>query len=150
MESQDLIGWSPFIYGRVEVTWQRAQERWLIRVSTKWKKSSRVWAPSLASGLFALKRNMWDHRKLFLHSLEQKWIRIKREACDGQVKDYFTTYMEKYWNLEDKKLFRQCLRDFLALLDEAKQQWIESVCMSDERRKYAPKLERRRDADIFD
>jgi len=37
MESQDMIGWRPFIYGGSALTWQRSQNKWLIRVSTKCK-----------------------------------------------------------------------------------------------------------------
>ena len=60
-------------------------------------------AASLVSGLFTLKRIIWDHRNFVLHFPEHKWLRIKRKACDEQVKGYLRTYMAKYWKLEDEK-----------------------------------------------
>ena len=67
MESKDMVRWRPFIYGRPAVTWKSAHEKWPIRVSTKWKQPSRVWAASLVSGLFTLTRTIWDDRNAILH-----------------------------------------------------------------------------------
>ena len=30
LESQDKLGWKPFIYGRLSITWEDAQEKWLL------------------------------------------------------------------------------------------------------------------------
>jgi len=35
LDSQDKLGWEPFIYGRISTDWEDSQEDWLIRLSTR-------------------------------------------------------------------------------------------------------------------
>ena len=97
METQDRLGWKPFIYGRTAEQWQLAQEKWILRQHTRWKQSSRAWAKDLVLYLFQLIRSMWEHRNSILHNPNHKWLVNKRENWDTIVQQYFNTYDPDHW-----------------------------------------------------
>ena len=127
METQDRLGWKPFIYGRTAEQWQLAQEKWLRRQHTRWRASSRVWAGNLVRALFHLIRSMWEHRNSILHGPNHKWRREKRECLDKTIQQHFTTYDPECWLTNDRRFFNKRLKTVLNYSDEEKQQWILSV-----------------------
>ena len=40
---QDAINWKHFLMGRLSDFWEDAQQEWIVRTSTKWKRSSHTW-----------------------------------------------------------------------------------------------------------
>ena len=105
METQDRLGWKPFVYGRTAEQWQLAQEKWILRQHTRWKQSSRVWAGNLVLQLFHLIRSMWEHRNSILHDPNHRWLLNKREDWDTIVRKYFNTYNPDHWLSRDRRFF---------------------------------------------
>ena len=127
MEAQDRLGWKPFIYGRTSNLWQLAQDKWICRQHTTWKKSSHVWAGNLILHLFHLIRTMWEHRNSILHDPNHIWQAQKRENWDTIIRQYFYTYDPDHWLRNDRRFFSRHLSTVLNYPDEVKQQWIDSV-----------------------
>ena len=124
MESQDRLGWRPFVYGRTVEQWQLAQEEWIRRQHTRRKKSSRAWAGNLVLYLFHLVRSMWDHRNSNLHDPNHIWQVQKRENWDTIIRQYFYTYDPDHWLSSDRRFFNRRLSTVLNYPDEVKQEWI--------------------------
>ena len=127
METQDRLGWRPFVFGRTAEQWQLAQEEWILRQHTRWKASSRAWAGNLVLLLFRLIRSMWEHRNSILHNPNHKWLVDKRENWNTIIQQYFNTYDPDHWIPGDRRFFRRKLSTVLEYPDEVKRQWIESV-----------------------
>ena len=117
MEAQDLMGWRPFVYGRISILWQDAQKEWLIQDSTKWKLSHTSWSTGLVKGLFHLIRGMWDQRNLILHDKNHRWIKDKRREWDRQVRHYYRLFRETPWSTNDKRFFAKDKKVVLAYDD---------------------------------
>ena len=127
MEAQDRLGWKSFVYGRAAGQWQLAQDLWICRQHTRWKKSSRAWAGNLVLYLFHLVRSMWEHRNSILHDPNHIWQAQKRENWDTIIRQYFYTYDPDHWLSDDRRFFNRRLSTVLNYPDEVKQQWISSV-----------------------
>ena len=67
MISQDILGWRPFVYGRLATTWEDAQEEWLIRTATRFKRSSQRWSATVVEYLLKIHLNMWENRNKILY-----------------------------------------------------------------------------------
>ena len=78
LKFQDKLGWKPFIYGRVATTWEDAQEKWLVRLATRYKRSSQVWSNTLVQQLLKMQWSMWESRNNILHDKDHTWQKSKR------------------------------------------------------------------------
>ena len=150
MEAQDLIGWRPFIYGRISVLWQDAQKEWLVHDSTKWKLSYTSWSAGLVKGLFHLIRGMWDHRNLILHDKNHKWTKDDRRGWNKQVRYFYRLFKTKPWSNKDKRFFAKDKKIVLAYEDAQKQQWLRSVHQAFNRRPDEQHQNRVKDKTLLD
>ena len=66
-QQDDLVGWLQFTYGRLTREWKDAQDEWLKRMATKWKKSVRKWSGTVIQVTLEVTWGMWVHRNATLH-----------------------------------------------------------------------------------
>ena len=105
MDTQDRLGWTSFIFGRTAHQWQLAQDDWIKRQHTKWKRSSQVWARQLVLNLFHMIRSMWETRNSILHGPNHLWRVEKREKWNQEITQLFDLYDPNHWLQNDKKNF---------------------------------------------
>ena len=134
MDAQDLLGWKPFIYGRISILWQDAQKEWLIHDSTKWKTSATTWSARVVKELFYLIRGMWDNRNLILHDKDHKWKKKRRKEWDRSIREFYRLFQTETWNDKDKRFFAKNKGIVLSYDDAQKQQWLTSVQQAYNRR----------------
>lgn len=79
IRSQNSIGWTSLLYGWLACDWQLAQDDWLMRQSTRWKKSSLQWAIKFVRLSLDLIWGMWEHCNAVLHDPSHPWS-LGREA----------------------------------------------------------------------
>ena len=145
MESQDKLGWKPFIYGRVATTWEDAQYDWLIRLSTRYKRSCRVWSTTLVQQLFKTQWSMWENRNTTLHDKDHIWQKHKRALWDKEIENLFKANIQDNFLPEDMRFFQNGLKKVLLLDDNAKQQWLASVTQASLRKHEKSKQRSRKD-----
>ena len=127
LESKDKLGWKPFIYGRVATTWEDAQEKWLIRLSTRYKRSSQVWSTTLVQQLLQTQWNMWENRNEILHNKDHIWQKRKRAQWDEEIYTIFNSNIRDSFLQEDMKFFKWGRNKVIELDDNPKQQWLKSI-----------------------
>ena len=127
LDSQDKLGWKPFIYGRVATTWEDAQEKWLIRLSTRYKRSSQVWSTTLVQQLLQTQWNMWENRNEILHNKDHIWQKRKRAQWDEEIYTIFNSNIRESFLQEDMKFFKWGRNKVIELDDNPKQQWLKSI-----------------------
>ena len=127
LDSQDKLGWKPFIYGRVATTWEDAQEKWLIRLSTRYKRSSQVWSTTLVQQLLQTQWNMWENRNEILHNKDHIWQKRKRALWDEEIYTIFNSNIRESFLQEDMKFFKWGRNKVIELDDNPKQQWLKSI-----------------------
>lgn len=77
--TQNIIGWTPLLNGRLSSHWRLAQDMWLTQQLTCWKKSSQWWAIRFLRLTMDLLWGMWEHRNAVLHDPTHSWI-VGKEA----------------------------------------------------------------------
>ena len=127
LESEDRLVWKPFIYGRVTTTWEDAQEKWLIRLSTRYKRSSQVWSTTLVQQLLQTQWNMWENRNEILHNKDHIWQKRKRALWDEEISTIFNSNIRESFLQENMNFFKWGRNKVLELDDNPKQQWLKSI-----------------------
>jgi hypothetical protein len=128
---QDSIGWTQFLRGRLSKKWEDAQERWIIRCSTKWKRSSKLWLSKLVQATWEVAREMWVHRNSVLHHPSHPWKQRRVKELAARITTEFEEYEEVHFLPIDRRLFKSSAAHMLEHHSEGRQElWIQSVDMA--------------------
>ena len=146
LNAQDKLGWRSFVYGRIATTWEDAQEKWLVRTATRFKRSSRRWSTILVHNLMQLQWIMWENRNSVLHDPDHLWKQRKREAWNEEITSYFNFFKDEEFLPKDSRYFMQGEATVLGYPDDLKIQWLESVRQAEVRKtKYDEYIKRSRE-----
>ena len=127
LRAQDDFGWIHFIYGRLVTLWEDAQKQWIVKTSTRWKRSSRNWSKKLVIWLIELPWLMWENRNIILHDNDHPWKWQPRENLKNSVRALYTNYTNENYRVDNKKYFAIPLNKLLEESNERIKQWINSV-----------------------
>jgi hypothetical protein len=130
-QDQDSIGWDQFLRGRVSKLWEDAQERWLVRIATKWKRSSSLWLTRLLLVTWEVSFAAWDFRNKILHDPLHPWKRQRIQDLDSAIASDFSTFWPQDFLNLDRCLFGSSADHMQVHHSIAqKEQWLESVAMA--------------------
>ena len=127
MISQDNLGWRAFIFGRTATTWEDAQEKWIIRTATRFKRSSHKWAATLVEQIFRIQWKMWESRNTVLHDPEHLWKKREREKWNAEINVAFTSFNAGNFLPSANIYFTNNQKTVLQYPDELKVQWLASI-----------------------
>ena len=131
VQEQDALGWTQFMRGCLSKKWEDAQEWWIIRNSTKWKRSSKKWLTKLIQAIWEVSREMWEHRNGILHHPLHSWTRKLAEDLAAQITREFEDYDPSHFLPLDQWLFCSSAEHMLTHHSrERQEQWIQSVTMA--------------------
>ena len=87
--TQSQIGWKWILYGWLAKDWRKAQDRWLDRISTKWKPSSLKWSTQVAKWFIEFHHSLWEHRNTIYHDPQHPWrLQAKQEKINTMKQRY--------------------------------------------------------------
>jgi hypothetical protein len=124
---QDSISWRMFFFGRVAKGWTDAQQLWLDRVSTRWKRSASSWATKLIFLGMEIFWDSWEHRNSVLHHEDHHWnLELRHERLSDMLKlhrELNTRYAPSHL----RWLLKHNSDSLKAMSDEQQQQWLTSA-----------------------
>ena len=77
------------VYGLYSKKWQDAQEEWIQKKSTKWKRSTKKWSIKLVTASLELAWKMWENRNEYLHSDKHHWNLETEEQLNTGIREAF-------------------------------------------------------------
>lgn len=129
LADQSPIGWVFFLYGRMSQSWRSAQDKWLIRQATRWKKSSLKWSAKFVRLTLDLSWGMWEHRNQVLHAPTHPWILAQEAPFLARLREVYTTLSTTQLLPSDRWLTAHPFESLLAKPAEARHQWYMSARM---------------------
>ena len=128
LHQQDSLGWLQFTYGRLARGWDDAQEEWLTRTATKYKKSVRKWSETVIQSILEVTWGMWEHRNTTLHDENHPWRIAARRVLEDSIHDEYQRHPLEPILTKDKHLFSHTMDHLIKNYDdEMKIQWLSSV-----------------------
>lgn len=125
---QDRIGWTQFLYGRLTSLWLDPQDRWLVSIATKWKRSLDRWFVQVIKGVMEIPWQMWEHRNNYYHDPLHPWRLTESEFLDNTIRTLYNQFSSLLYLESDWRYFETAVDDFLPSLSLSKKSsWIESV-----------------------
>jgi hypothetical protein len=128
INEQYEIGWLPFLWGRISHKWRLAQDRWLQRIATRYKKSVNIWAAKFVRSNALIGWTLWEQRNAYLHSDEHPWKLGPRNDRMTTIRQLFQAYTPTALPVVDQRWFTHYT---VASLSESPSyiqiQWLESV-----------------------
>ena len=104
-EDQCCIGWYQFLWGRLAHSWTDAQQEWINRITTRWKKLVAKWKTLVIRSIGEVLWHMWDHRNYILFHPKQQWnLSIRKERTQDIIYK-LSLYQEELFLPEDRGLF---------------------------------------------
>lgn len=125
LESQNAIGWYPFLMGHISYYWIGTQQAYYTRLEVK--NTGRQWAKQLIIKLFNTSWDMWEHRNGIKHNtVTPEKLRALR-ILDESIRDEYSVGVKGLLP-RDKRWFTKPLQTVLDTYSEvSKKQWLASV-----------------------
>jgi hypothetical protein len=126
--AQHDIGWLPFLWGRISQKWRLAQDRWLQRIATRWKKSVRIWASKFVRANVSIGWHLWELRNSYLHSDDHPRQLGPRTDRITLIQQRFQAYRPEHLQPSDQHWFLHYTVETLKTSPSYLQiHWLESV-----------------------
>jgi hypothetical protein len=103
---QDNIGWTNLLFGRLTGFWRDAQDKWIVQMSTKWRRSSARWLSLTTRAIWEVSWEMWMQRKAVYHDPTHPW--------HLQTQDELCTQIRLEWSAYDASLYFPAGRQYFA------------------------------------
>jgi hypothetical protein len=133
--SQDTIGWTNLLYGRMSGFWQDAQQEWLVQRHTLWKPSASWWMSRTMRALWEISWEMWMHRNHIFYSPTHPWCLAVLDAIDTEITQEWESYDSSLYFPAGQRFFSGDLQFLLSNYSaEAKHKWLSSIRAAQERR----------------
>ena len=107
-------------------TWEDAQDKWLFRLATMYKRSSQICSTTLVQHLLEMQWIMWENKNYILHNKDHIWQKNKRNLWGEEISDRFDSDMEETFLQGDIKILMGKGK-VLKMDDSPKQQWLRSI-----------------------
>ena len=132
---QKQIGWHSITYSLYSKKWEDAQEEWIQRKYSKWKRSATKWAFKLINASLELSWKMWENRNECLHDEHHPWQCEGENSTNITIQELYEDYQDKIYLERDRKLFDTHVETKLALPLRKKKEWLCSVFAAQTRKR---------------
>ena len=112
------------LMGRFSDYWEDDQQEWIVRTSTKWKRSSYTWMIKVIQAVWKIIWQQWEYRKSILHHEKHPWNQKRILDLNQRIQVRFQLYNKDKYCRHDRQLFTSTVNEVQAFPENLKNQWI--------------------------